>query len=108
MQTALTTTPSSSKPCPSRLPVISSSSACGCTAAAHTLSEPTLPTLPGDARSIRVANHWLPPRWPIFKAFEASLSRQSANTRKRTLNAVKSLLSFGQKVGYLRFNVGAA
>jgi integrase/recombinase XerD len=32
----------------------------------------------------------------------------SDNTRKRTINAVKSLLSFGQKVGYLAWNVGAA
>jgi integrase/recombinase XerD len=31
----------------------------------------------------------------------------SDNTRKRTINAVKSLLSFGQKVGYLTWNVGA-
>ena len=32
----------------------------------------------------------------------------SAHTRKLKLNAVKSLLTFGTKVGYLRFNVGAA
>jgi integrase/recombinase XerD len=32
----------------------------------------------------------------------------SDNTRKRTINSVKSLLSFGQKVGYLTWNVGAA
>ena len=32
----------------------------------------------------------------------------SDNTKKRTINAVKSLLSFGQKVGYLAWNVGAA
>ena len=32
----------------------------------------------------------------------------SDNTRKRTINAVKSLLTFGQKVGYLAWNVGAA
>jgi len=43
-----------------------------------------------------------------LQSFADSLSEQSANTRKRTINAVKSLLSFGQKVGYLRFNVGAA
>jgi len=32
----------------------------------------------------------------------------SAHTRKLKLNAVKSLLSFAVKVGYVRFNVGAA
>lgn len=32
----------------------------------------------------------------------------SAGSRKRTINAIKSLLSFGQKIGYLPFNVGAA
>lgn len=32
----------------------------------------------------------------------------SAHTRKLKLNAVKSLLTFATKVGYLRFNVGAA
>ena len=32
----------------------------------------------------------------------------SAHTRKLKLNAIKSLLSFAVKVGYVRFNVGAA
>ena len=30
------------------------------------------------------------------------------NTRKRTINSVKSLFTFGQKLGYLQFNVAAA
>jgi len=43
-----------------------------------------------------------------LQAFAESLSELSTGSRKRTISAVKSLLSFGQKVGYLRFNVGAA
>lgn len=43
-----------------------------------------------------------------LQAFAESLSELSTGSRKRTINAIKSLLSFGQKVGYLRFNVGAA
>ena len=43
-----------------------------------------------------------------LQSFADSIGEQSANSRKRTISAVKSLLSFGQKVGYLRFNVGAA
>lgn len=43
-----------------------------------------------------------------LQQFADSLSALSANSRKRILSAVKSLLSFGQRVGYLRFNVGAA
>ncbi|PJF46213.1 MAG: integrase, partial [Candidatus Thermofonsia Clade 3 bacterium] len=43
-----------------------------------------------------------------LQSFAESLTALSASSRKRTINAVKSLLSFGQKVGYLRFNVGAA
>lgn len=43
-----------------------------------------------------------------LQAFAESLAALSTGSRKRTINAVKSLLSFGQKVGYLRFNVGAA
>jgi integrase/recombinase XerD len=34
--------------------------------------------------------------------------RYSATTVKNKVNAVKSLLSFGQKIGYLQFNVGSA
>jgi len=40
--------------------------------------------------------------------FADSLSELSANSRKRTLSSVKSLFAFGQRIGYLRFNVGAA
>lgn len=43
-----------------------------------------------------------------LQAFAESMSALSAGSRKRTINAIKSLLSFGQKVGYLRFNIGAA
>lgn len=43
-----------------------------------------------------------------LQSFAENLTALSASSRKRTINAVKSLLSFGQKVGYLRFNVGAA
>ena len=34
--------------------------------------------------------------------------RYSATTVKNKVNAVKSLLSFGQKIGYLQFNVDSA
>ena len=34
--------------------------------------------------------------------------RYSATTVKNKVNAVESLLSFGQKIGYLQFNVGSA
>ena len=45
-----------------------------------------------------------------LQGFAESLidSELSASSRKRTINAIKSLLSFGQKIGYLPFNVGAA
>lgn len=43
-----------------------------------------------------------------LQQFADSLSGLSPNSRKRILSAVKSLLSFGQRIGYLRFNVGAA
>jgi integrase/recombinase XerD len=37
-----------------------------------------------------------------------SLAGLSANTRKRAINSVKSLFTFGHKLGYLTFNVAAA
>lgn len=37
-----------------------------------------------------------------------SLDGLSPNTRKRAINSVKSLFTFGQKLGYLTFNVAAA
>lgn len=43
-----------------------------------------------------------------LQSFADSLTDLSANSAKRTINAVKSLLTFGQKLGYLQFNVGAA
>lgn len=43
-----------------------------------------------------------------LQAFADSLSSLSANTQKRTLSSIKSLLTFAQKIGYVRFNVGAA
>lgn len=43
-----------------------------------------------------------------LQRFADSLSELKANSRKRTINAVKSLLTFGQKIGYLHYNVGAA
>lgn len=43
-----------------------------------------------------------------LQGFAGSLSELSASSRKRSINAIKSLLSFGQKIGYLPFNVGAA
>lgn len=42
-----------------------------------------------------------------LQAFAASLTGGEA-TRRRTVAAVKSLLTFGQKLGYLPFNIGAA
>jgi len=43
-----------------------------------------------------------------LQSFADSLNHLSANSAKRKINAVKSLLTFGQKLGYLQFNVGAA
>ncbi len=43
-----------------------------------------------------------------LQAFADSLDHLAPNSRKRTLSAVKSLLSKAQKIGYLQFNVGAA
>lgn len=43
-----------------------------------------------------------------LQSFADSLSHLSINSAKRKINAVKSLLTFGQKLGYLQFNVGAA
>lgn len=43
-----------------------------------------------------------------LQAWEDSLAGLSDATRRRRLAAVKSLLTAGQKMGYLRFNVGAA
>lgn len=43
-----------------------------------------------------------------LQAYADSLSELSANSRRRMLASVKSLLAFGQRIGYLPFNVGAA
>lgn len=43
-----------------------------------------------------------------LQAFDLSLVQLGAETRKRILNSIKSLFSFGQRIGYLRYNVGAA
>lgn len=43
-----------------------------------------------------------------LQSFADSLNHLSTNSAKRKINAVKSLLTFGQKLGYLQFNVGAA
>ena len=43
-----------------------------------------------------------------LQRFSDSLDKLSDATRSRTLNAVKSLLSFAQELGYVPFNVGAA
>lgn len=40
--------------------------------------------------------------------YAASLAHLAPKTQKRKLAAIKSLLSFGQKAGYLQFNVGTA
>jgi integrase/recombinase XerD len=42
-----------------------------------------------------------------LQAFADSLAGLAASSRARTLAAVKSLLSFGQRTGYLAINVGA-
>ena len=42
------------------------------------------------------------------QAFAASLERLAPATRANAIAAVKSLFSFAQEAGYLRFNVGAA
>lgn len=41
-------------------------------------------------------------------AFDDSLHALAPSSRKRMLSAIKSLLTFAQKTGYLRLNVGAA
>src|SRR5215212_1328876 len=43
-----------------------------------------------------------------LQAFVDSLAGLGDNSRKRIIASVKSLFTFGQKVGYLRFNVAAA
>jgi site-specific recombinase XerD len=43
-----------------------------------------------------------------LQEYADSLAGLSANTRKRALNSVKSLFTFGHKLGYLTFNVAAA
>src|SRR4051812_11295640 len=43
-----------------------------------------------------------------LQSFADSLAVLSDNSRKRIIGSVKSLFTFGQKVGYLRFNVTAA
>jgi integrase/recombinase XerD len=43
-----------------------------------------------------------------LQAFADSLSELSANSQRRMLASIKSLLTFGQKIGYITFNVGAA
>lgn len=40
--------------------------------------------------------------------FDNSLNHLSPNTRKRIISSIKSLFTFGQKIGHLRFNVGKA
>lgn len=42
------------------------------------------------------------------QAFADALAALAPSSRARTLAAVKSLLAFGQRVGYLPLNVGAA
>jgi integrase/recombinase XerD len=42
------------------------------------------------------------------QSFADSLQNLSPSSQARTLAAAKSLLSFGQRIGYLSFNVGAA
>jgi integrase/recombinase XerD len=42
------------------------------------------------------------------QAFADSLSHIAQASQARTLSAVKSLLSFGRRIGYLPINVGAA
>jgi integrase/recombinase XerD len=43
-----------------------------------------------------------------LQSFADSLADLSDNSRKRIIGSVKSLFTFGQKIGYLRFNVAAA
>ena len=43
-----------------------------------------------------------------LQAFADTLQHLAPASRKRILSAIKSLFAFGQKVGYLQYNVGAA
>ncbi len=53
---------------------------------------------PAELRAVTLAH---------LQAFADSLTTSDAS-RRRTLNAVKSLLAFGHRIGYLPFDVGAA
>ena len=49
--------------------------------------------------------------WPTLddlQAYQNSLAHLATASQARRLSAVKSLLSFGHKTGYLALNVGAA
>ena len=43
-----------------------------------------------------------------LQAFRDCLTALASSSQSQTLAAVKSLLAFARKIGYLRFNVGAA
>ena len=43
-----------------------------------------------------------------LQAFQDSLSDLAPASSKRVMSAIKSLLSFAQKIGYLQYNVGKA
>lgn len=45
---------------------------------------------------------------PDLQGFVDSLEGLAVNSQKRIIASVKSLFTFGQKIGYLRFNVAAA
>src|SRR5688572_8487494 len=45
---------------------------------------------------------------PDLQTFAESLAGLAPASRYRTLSAVKSLLAFGHRIGYLRFDVGRA
>ena len=78
---------------------------CGCTGAAHTQRayrrdvDPSADFVVKPLRTVTLGD---------VQAFADSLARLAPASRVRTLAAVKSLLSFGQRVGYLPLNVGVA
>ena len=43
-----------------------------------------------------------------LQVFTDTLAGLSANSQKRIIGGIKSLFTFSQKIGYLRFNVAAA
>ncbi len=75
----------------------------GCTAAPHIPCAPIAPISSGSKSGQGS-------RWPGYlsrlRQFAVALEELAPASRYRTLSAVKSLLAFGHRIGYLPFDVG--